>query len=136
LGTDVAGGYQIDIMSSMRSAVSTSRMREGERTEGLLEGRKGSSGKNVSIDWKEALFLATRGGAEALALASGEFAVGRAFDAQRIDLIDANLQGIGALDFFDATSDFIIDEEAVEKWWCLGDPRNRSGMWVQGKQVK
>lgn len=30
----------------------------------------------LSIDWKEALFLGTRGGAEALGLKSGTFTVG------------------------------------------------------------
>ena len=83
LGTDIAGGYQLDIMNAMRHAVSTARMREGERTEGILEGRKGMSDKSVSINWKDSLYLATKGGAESLYLSSGEFAVGKAFDAQR-----------------------------------------------------
>ena len=44
--------------------------------------------------------------------------------------------GIGAMDFFDGFED--DDEwymEAIEKWWCNGDERNRSEMWTQGKKV-
>ena len=25
-----------------------------------------------------------------------------------------------------------ITEEMLEKWWCMGDTRNRLGVWVQG----
>lgn len=79
LGTDVAGGYSLDIMNSMRQAVAVSRIRESERimnanSQNRVEG-------NLSIDWKEALFLATRGGSVALGL-EGMFKVGAPFDAQ------------------------------------------------------
>lgn len=77
LGSDVAGGYSLDIMHSMRQAVAVSRMREGERnlrpSISLI--------KNLSIDWKESLYLATRGGSLALDL-EGMFRVGAPFDAQ------------------------------------------------------
>jgi len=52
-------------MNAMRQAVAVSRMRD----------------TNLSIDWKEALYLATRGGALALGL-QGMFCVGAPFDAQ------------------------------------------------------
>lgn len=85
LGTDVAGGYSIDILNSMRHAVATSRMREGLR---VLESKSGvaagSEVKPLAIEWKESLFLATRGGALALGLEScGEFRVGASLDAQQ-----------------------------------------------------
>ncbi|KAG9046743.1 hypothetical protein FS837_003764 [Tulasnella sp. UAMH 9824] len=125
-------------MSAMRSAVSTSRMRDGNLREANLEAVNEPSGAphtNVSIDWKEALFLATQGGANALGLMTGCLKPGSPFDAQRIDLITENHHGVGPLDFFDATGDFEIDEDAVEKWWCLGDNRNRRSVWIQGRQV-
>jgi hypothetical protein len=25
--------------------------------------------------------------------------------------------------------------EAIERWWCNGDERNRVGMWVQGREL-
>jgi guanine deaminase len=80
LGTDIAGGYSIDIMNAMRQAVIVSRMREGSR---LVSAQKDID-ENLAIDWKEALYLATRGGALALDLPSGVgmFQVGAPFDAQ------------------------------------------------------
>jgi len=76
LGTDVAGGYSLDIMNAMRQAVAVSRIREGER---VMKGD--SQSQNLSIDWKESLFLATRGGSVALGV-EGMFKVGVPFDAQ------------------------------------------------------
>ena len=79
LGTDIAGGYNIDIMNAMRMAVVTARIREGQRVE---SGQ--SSGKSLSVDWKETLYLATKGGAEALNIPGfrGSFETGASFDAQ------------------------------------------------------
>ena len=81
LGTDVAGGYSLDMMNAMRQAVVVSRMREGSKVmdPGITIDSK------LSIDWKEALFLATRGGAMALGL-QGIFGVGLPFDAQKSKL--------------------------------------------------
>lgn len=135
LGTDIAGGYSVDIMSAMRQAVTTSRMREGTRVV------SGASGSPLSIDWKEALFLATTGGAKAmdLPLGVGTFRPGAPFDAQCIQISDPSVKrGIGALDFFDGggMSDWKLTEEHVEKWWCLGDVRNRRQVWIQGRKVR
>lgn len=82
LGTDIAGGYSVDIMQAMRQAVAVSRMREGERVVRTNGGQDGT--RALSIDWKEALYLATVGGAEAMGLASGvgTFAANSPFDAQ------------------------------------------------------
>lgn len=76
LGTDIAGGYSIDIMNAMRQAVIVSRMRDGE-----LEG---TGSAHLPIDWREALYLATRGGAVSLNIPTlkGMFEVGASFDAQ------------------------------------------------------
>jgi guanine deaminase len=56
-------------------------MREGNRVMGMVAGDP-----KLSIDWKEALFLATRGGAMALGL-QGMFGVGMPFDAQESKFI-------------------------------------------------
>ncbi|THH06194.1 hypothetical protein EW145_g4251 [Phellinidium pouzarii] len=70
LGTDVAGGYSIDPMSAMRCTVLVSRMREGARTEAVrsLRSTEEQGYGDLSVNWKEALFLATRGGAVTLGL--------------------------------------------------------------------
>jgi len=52
----------------------------------------------------------------------------RVFDAEK------NL-GVGGLDFFDVAftaKSRGLSLSMVEKWWCLGDVRNRTGIWVQG----
>jgi len=150
LGTDVAGGYSFDIMNAMRQAVIVSRTREGARIEQSLSEPATSTGKSLIVHWTDALFLATRGGALALGLSTGVFAPGASFDAQRskccsdvtaslvahpmlVDLVDKSGRGIANLDFFDPVA--VLTEEHIEKWWCLGDNRNRSAVWVQGKQI-
>ena len=87
LGTDIAGGYSIDIMNAMRQAVIVSRMREGTRVMAHHDAdasKEKDTEKPLSIDWKEALYLATTGGAIALGLPKGigTFTVGVPFDAQ------------------------------------------------------
>lgn len=81
LGSDIAGGYDLGIQGVMRMAVAVSRLREG-----LLKRETGDdASRNPRIDWKESLYLATKGGAEAMDLprGSGWFDVGAPFDAQQ-----------------------------------------------------
>ncbi|KAJ8080430.1 hypothetical protein PM082_017263 [Marasmius tenuissimus] len=137
LGTDIAGGYSIDIMNAMRQAVVMSRMREGARTMGKIP-----SQANLAIDWKEALYLATRGGGEALGLPQGcgTFQVGAPFDAQQIELFKLNPAcGTGSFEVLgfdiDEREACPLSENMVEKWWCIGDSRNRVAMWVQGVRL-
>lgn len=80
LGTDVAGGYSADIMNTRRQAVAVSRIRQGRETTRKID--QDQPLKNLAIDWKESLYLATKGGAIALGLNSGSFKVGAPFDAQ------------------------------------------------------
>lgn len=84
LGTDIAGGYSIDIMNAMRQAVVVSRMREGTRLSRHVGAESDDTSRVLSIDWKESLYLATKGGTEALNLpeGTGSFVVGAPFDAQ------------------------------------------------------
>ena len=93
LGTDVAGGYSVDIMGAMRWAVGVSRLLEGARLERSEWQASGAEDREINpaidtrvpgvqVDWKEALYLGTRGGALALGLGSGVFKIGAPFDAQ------------------------------------------------------
>ncbi|KIY45584.1 Metallo-dependent hydrolase [Fistulina hepatica ATCC 64428] len=140
LGSDIAGGYVLDIMQAMRQAVIVSRMRQGAQIMGDTQGTRTDS-KSLAIDWKESLYLATRGGALALQLpeGSGTFTVGAPFDCQQIRLFQAGPFGsfedsVGNLDIFDISPP-LITEENIEKWWCLGDVRNRRCVFVQGARV-
>ena len=46
-----------------------------------------------------------------------------------------NGKGIGPMDFPDIDPPTEITEEIVEKWWCIGDDRNRKAVWVQGSSL-
>jgi guanine deaminase len=173
LGTDIAGGYSIDILGAMRWAVGVARILEGARLEksggqaaGPEDQANGSIGsRGFGVDWKEALYLGTRGGAVALGLGSGVFKIGAPFDAQlskrplfctltlcnhmvtfplSVRLFDPRTTSEGTgpltapLDFFDLSHESLalnLTPETVEKWWCLGDRRNRAGMWIQGRRI-
>lgn len=142
LGSDIAGGYALPIQAAMREAVVVARLREGMRRQVGLGGET-----DLKVDWKESLYLGTRGGKSALGL-GGVFEVGMEFDAQQSKCHSPKLlmpvclakdgQPLGMIDFIDLpaslTSSWWL--EAVERWWCIGDDRNRTGMWVQGRRLK
>ena len=83
LGSDIAGGYSLSIQSAMRQAVVTARLRESQRRE------LNADGGSLRVDWVESLYLATRGGKQALGL-GGAFEVGMEFDAQLSESILMN----------------------------------------------
>ncbi|KAI0074027.1 Metallo-dependent hydrolase [Panus rudis PR-1116 ss-1] len=107
LGTDIAGGYSIDIMNCMRQTVAVSRMREGTRVLQAAERGTNDDARSLSIDWKESLYLATAGGATAMGLSggAGTLRVGAPFDAQysRLRIIrfctDVNLDASDSRNF-------------------------------------
>lgn len=106
LGTDVAGGYDGSILSAIRNAVISSRMRGG------------------GVDWKTALGMATVGGAEAVGMGEelGKFKVG-----YRADFVWWEGQGGGGLGG---------GQEGEVEWIVhKGDDRNVRGVWVDGRQV-
>ncbi|EIW67597.1 hypothetical protein TREMEDRAFT_33527 [Tremella mesenterica DSM 1558] len=136
LGSDIAGGYAVGIQQSMRQSVITSRLRESFKKEDIPSGSPSDGGKSKRVDWKESLYVATRGGKKALQL-GGCWEVGMEFDAQFIRVANDDGTSIGSLDMFDLPEE--PDErwwvEAIEKWWCNGTPSNRVGMWVQGNRL-
>lgn len=80
------------------------------------------------LDWRDALYLATEGGARALGLGgrAGALEPGRGFDAL---LIDA---GCGAaFDAFDGDSRL----QLLEKFVHLGDDRHIKEVYVQGARA-
>jgi hypothetical protein len=119
LGTDVAGGYSLDIMNAMRQAVAVSRIREGERI--MKAGSHiQAEAKNLSIDWKESLFLATRGGSVALGL-EGMFKVGAPFDAQESKFFNKIIEVEAIADTFCVQFGFTILRQAPrsDRWSIL-----------------
>jgi guanine deaminase len=119
LGSDISGGYRVGIDESMRWAVGISRLRAGAQ---------GKEEESRAITWKEAIYLATLGGAEAMGLDDrvGLFEVGKAFDAQWIERKGSRVDWFDRLDV----------EEKCEKWWCNGREEDRVGVWVQGRRLR
>ena len=127
LGSDISGGYALDMQQSARMAVAISRVTEAQTSS--------SHPARQPLTWRQSIFLATKGGAIAMGESDrcGEFSVGKAFDAQLIELGRPGSR----LDWFeraDGAETPLV--ELVEKWWCNGTPNDRKGVWVQGKRLR
>lgn len=141
LGSDISGGYAIDLMNSMRWAVGASKIRQGQQVEASKRHGSGS-GKRLDINWKDAIYLATLGGARALNRSHviGNFQVGKSFDCQliHVDSDDGNDRG-STLDLFEdsylETAGKIPFEILLEKWWCNGTKADRKRVYVAGRRL-
>ncbi len=65
LGTDVSGGYSPSMLSAVRNAVVTSK---ALRMQSISKGLSLEEADKDLLTWKEALYLATQGGARALGI--------------------------------------------------------------------
>jgi guanine deaminase len=158
LGTDVAGGYSPSILNAMRNAVITSHTLEHCRyyhntaaaalsdthtsneeapsapsTKTVISDSDSDS-DDIRMDYRQAFYLATLGGATALGLEHdiGTFAVGMKFDALVMSCgVGDDNTTTGNIDIFehDSTSD------AFQKLCNLGDSRNIKRIFVQGREV-
>ncbi|KAM3962128.1 guanine deaminase-like isoform 2-T2 [Aphomia sociella] len=123
LGTDVAGGDNASILDAMRRAMDVSIHLE-------LKGNN-----DYSINWKEAFYLATLGGAKALKLDDkiGNFDVGKDFDAL---LVDVYIKG-GQIERYESiVSAEERDIALLQRFVYLGDDRNIVQVYVKGNKVK
>jgi len=119
LGTDVSGGYSPSILDAMRFATTVSN---------ILSLTKPKSYKSLTT--KEVFFMATLGGAQALAVSDrvGNFQVGKDFDALIVDMAQAE----GNLDLWHGES----LQDRLSKWINLGDDRSIEKVYVNGVEVK
>ncbi|GAA5893081.1 hypothetical protein JCM5296_003068 [Sporobolomyces johnsonii] len=137
LGSDISGGYRVGLDENMRWAVGVSRLRDGARQAAAAhEPPATTSQETLEISWKESLYLATLGGAQALGLdverQVGTLEVGAAFDAQWIQVGGPRSR----VDWFDLEGEKKVTmEEKLEKWWCNGSEADRRAVWVQGRRV-
>ncbi|GLC37407.1 hypothetical protein PLESTM_000580300 [Pleodorina starrii] len=132
LGTDVAGGISPSMLSAQRMAVVNSRCLRAHKLAVSGDTIVTSEMEKDVITFKEALWLATVGGSQALDMADrvGTFEVGKEFDAL---LVDTNLGGTsGPFDVFEGED----DDQRFEKFINLGDDRNLIEVYVQGVCVK
>ena len=81
------------------------------------------------LEWYHTLYMATLGGAEAMGLQNqiGTFHVGMEFDA----IIISPASTIDIVPWRDKTI-----QDVIQKLWVLGDDRNITHVFVQGRQVK
>lgn len=137
LGTDVSGGYSPSILEASRQACLVSRLVSSQAA--VTTGRE-------SLSVEEALYLATRGGAQVVDMADqiGGFEKGMYFDAQLIELGPV-VEKISGVEDFETVADEDtgnVDvfgwenwEEKVAKWVWNGDDRNVRAVWVNGRLV-
>ena len=83
IGTDISGGHSPSIFDTCRMAVTSSRMLEDGVDPSISQGDRGTQLRR--IDFREAFWLATVGGADVLDIPTGLFAKENYFDAIVID---------------------------------------------------
>ena len=127
LGTDIAAGANPGILHNCQMAVTASRALEDGVNPDLSSTERGTAG--ARIDFREAFWMATAGGGEALGLKVGKFVRGYAFDAIVVDTgaPDSNLI---------IWEDMDDGDDILQKIIYNADRRNIKRVWVQGEQVK
>lgn len=123
LATDISGGYSPSMFDAMRQAILSSRSLEDGINPMLSPELRGVP--NSRIDFKQAFYMATAGGAQALKLNSGHFTVGSDFDAFIFDN-DAPHSNLRRYDFD-------TDEDWLQKIIFMGQRQNIVRLWVQGR---
>ena len=83
MGTDISGGPSPSIFENARFAIAASRMLEEGVDPQIASASRGHP--DSRIDFREALWGATAGGAEVLDIPVGKFEKGRHFDAILVD---------------------------------------------------
>ncbi|MGI9206279.1 MAG: guanine deaminase [Woeseiaceae bacterium] len=127
LGTDISGGPRADILSNCQAAVNASRLLEEGVDADADAARRGTP--DSRIDYLEAFWMATVGGARALDLKIGQISDGYCFDAIVVDTEspDSNLKTWDGMD---------TAEDILQKIIYNADRRNIARVWVQGKLLK
>lgn len=124
LGTDVSGGDSTSMLDAMRRSMDVSTHLDLQ------------AGGDNAISWKEAFYLATMGGAEALNLDHkiGNFQVGKELDALLVDVYAAG--NIDQHEYSVAKSEEERVTNLLQKFVHLADDRNILQVYVKGELVK
>ena len=126
LGTDIAGGPSPSMFDACRHAIASSRTLEGGVDPSLMPERRGLS--DSRIDFRDAFYLATAGGADVLDLPIGRFQAGCHFDAILVDP-DAAAAPMALHEDFDTLDD------QLQKIVNLAARANIAAVWTQGRLV-
>jgi guanine deaminase len=127
LGTDISGGPINSIFDAVRATVMVSRMLE-TGVDPALPRNKRSASTDARIDFREAFYLATAGGGDALGLPIGRFASGCRFDAIAIDPSVEK----GSIRLWDSDTG---DDNLLQTILYTASKPNIAGVWVDGVQV-
>lgn len=144
LGTDVSGGNRMSILDAIRSALDVSHhlnfiKKQNVIGTGEVANKSEDNSKYEPLNYKQAIFLGTLGGAQALNLDEkvGNFLIEKDFDALLIDIYS------GCQDEFDLpkklTEKLSADEkfqQMIQRFIYNGDDRSILHVFVQGRQVK
>lgn len=143
LGTDISGGNRINMIDAVRSALDVSHHLNFMKKQNVIGTGKVSeneANKNYEpLDYKQGIFLATLGGAQALSMDHkiGNFIVGKEFDALLIDVY------AGPTDNFELpkvlTASLSLEDkfqQLLQKFVYTGDDRNIAKVFVKGREVK
>lgn len=139
LGTDVSAGSSSSILTTIKDTLDVSHSLNFIKKQNIMgTGRISNANEDqnvqyIPLNYKQALFLATLGGAQALALDNkiGNFVGGKDFDALLVDV------SIIPIDIFDAPvepTDRLLEQ--LQKFLYTGDDRNIVKVFVAGKQLK
>lgn len=127
LGTDISGGANPSLLRNCQVAVTSSRALEDGVNPRTSADSRGSSGQR--IDFKEAFWMATTGGARALDKRIGQFKADYAFDAI---IVDANVPDTNLIIWNELDS----LEDVLQKIIYNAERQNITTVWVQGRRVK
>lgn len=134
LGTDMSGGYAPSILKTARQGLLVSRHVAMKTSDEV--------GDRDKLSTNEVLYLATVGGAEVMNLNSivGTFDLGMSFDAQLIEIGEGTNVDVFDWQLTSSSDDYelIMEkwQDIVDKWVFLGDDRETTKVWVEGRQVK
>ncbi|XP_055618270.1 guanine deaminase [Toxorhynchites rutilus septentrionalis] len=144
LGTDVSGGNRMGIYDVMRSALDVSHhlsmmKKQDVKGTGKVTPVTKENEEYTPMNYKQVVYLATLGGAEALSIEEkvGNFAIGKDFDALLIDTSRypiTNYQLPAVLTEKKSPEELLLEQ--VQKFVYVGDDRNIANVFVAGQQVK
>ena len=119
LGTDVSGGYAVSMLEVMRQALIASSCVGFQRRDPAYR----------PLDYREAFYLGTLGGAAVLGLEDtvGSFEEGKDFDALLVDMSSPACQS-------QLLSDLSVSE-LFQRFFYTGDDRNIRGVYVRGRKI-
>lgn len=126
LATDISAGYTPSMFDNMRQAILSSRTLEDGVDYRVAPEKRGV--QNARIDFRQAFYTATVGGAKALNVPTGQFKEGLAFDALLFDCY-APYSNMTEYD-----NDTLAD--ILQKIIFLGQRQNLTQVWVHGREIR